>query len=89
MELFRQNTCLYNIVTAHIPGRANYNAEFLSRREKDKTATMFLKLTDRVPIREIEIAREAQNPDVEMNLLLDTEISNNELNGDVSDALKK
>ena len=61
----------FNIVIAHIPGRANYAADFLSRMENDKTATLSLKLTDRIPVREIEIDTEAQNPDIEMNALFD------------------
>ena len=41
----------FNIVIAHIPGRANYAADFLSRMENDKTATISLKLTDGIPVR--------------------------------------
>ena len=63
----------FNIVIAHTPGRANYAADFLSRMENDKTATMSLKLTNRIPVKEIEIDTEAQNPDIELNVLLDTE----------------
>ena len=63
----------FNIVIAHIPGRANYAADFLSRMENHKTATMSLKLTDRIPVKEIEIDTVAQNPDVELNVLFDTE----------------
>ena len=79
----------FNKVIAHIPGCANYAADFLSKMENDKTATMSLKLTDRIPVKEIEIDTEAQNPDVEVNVLLDGEISNDEMNADVLDALKK
>ena len=79
----------FNIVIAHIPGRANYATDFLSRMENDKSATMSLKLTDRIPVREIEIDTEAQNPDVELNVLLDAEISDDEVNLEVLDALKK
>ena len=79
----------FNIVIAHIPGRANYAADFFSRMENDKTATMSLKLTDRIPVREIEIDTEAQSPDVELNVLFDTEIPNDEINLEVLDALKK
>ena len=50
---------------------------------------MSLKLTDRIPVREIEIDNEAQNPDVEISLLLDTEINDDELNGDAQNALKR
>ena len=78
----------FNIVITHIPGRANYAADFLSGMENDKTATKSLKLTDRIPVREIEIDTEVQNPDVELNVLLDTEINDDELNGDAQNALK-
>ena len=57
--------------------------------ENDKTTTMSLKLTDRIPVKEIEIDTEAQNPDVDLSVLLEAEISNDELNVDVLDALKK
>ena len=79
----------FNIVIAHIPGRAKYAADFLSRIEIDKIATMSLKLTDRIPVREIEIDTEAQNPDVELNVLMDTEINDGDLIGDALKALKK
>ena len=79
----------FNIVIAHIPGRANYAADFLSRMENDKTATMSLKLTDRIPVREIEIDTEAQNPDVELNVLFDTENLCDEINNDEVNFLKK
>ena len=88
MELFRQNT-RFNIVIAHIPGRANYAAHFLSRMENDKTATMSLKLTDRIPVREIEIDTEAQNPDIELNVLFDTENFSDEINNEGVNFLKK
>ena len=55
--------------------------------ENDKTAAMSLKLTDRIPVREIEIDTESQNPDVEPNVLLDSEINDDELNGDALNAL--
>ena len=79
----------FNIVFAHIPGRANYAADFLSRMENDKTAKMFFKLTDRIPVTEIEIDIEPQNPDAELNVLLDSEINDVELNKDALNALKK
>ena len=79
----------FNIVIAHIPGRANYAADFLSRMENDKSATMSLKLTDRIPVKEIEIDTEAQNPDVELNVLFDTEGLGDEINEDEVNFLKK
>ena len=79
----------FNILIAHIPGRANYAADFLSRMEIDKTATIALKLTDRIPVREIEIFTEAQNPDVELNVLFDTDNLCDEINNDEVNFLKK
>ena len=62
----------FNIVIGHIPGRANYAANFFSQMENGKTATSTLKLTDRISDREIEIDTKEQYPDVELNALLDT-----------------
>ena len=45
----------FNLVTAHIPGRANYAADFLSRMQTDPTQTLELKLNDKIPIKEIEV----------------------------------
>ena len=50
---------------------------------------MSLKITDRIPVKEKEIDTEAQNTDVELNVLLDAETSNDEINVDALDALKK
>ena len=50
---------------------------------------MSLKLTDRTPVRGIEIDTEAQNPDIELNVLLDTENFSNEININELDVLKK
>ena len=57
--------------------------------ENDKTATMSLKLTDRIPVREIEIDTEAQNPDFELNVLHHFENFSDENNSDELDVLKK
>ena len=73
---------VFHIVIAHIPGRTNYAADFLSRIENDKTATLSLKLTDRIPKKEIEIDTEAQKPDIELNVLFDTESLSDEINSD-------
>ena len=79
----------FNIVIAHIPGRANYAADFLSRMENDKSATMSLKLIDRIPVREIEIDTEAQNPDIDLNVLFDTENFSDETKSEEVNFLKK
>ena len=57
----------YNLVIAHIPGRANYAADFLSRVQSDLSTTLELKLTDRIPVREIEIESIAKTPDASLS----------------------
>ena len=50
----------FNILIAHIPGKANSAADFLSRMQTDPSLCLSIKLTDRVPIREIEVETEAK-----------------------------
>ena len=57
--------------------------------ENHKTATMSLKLTDRIPVREIEIDTEAQNPDVELNVFFDIDNFDDEANNTELEVLKK
>ena len=57
--------------------------------ENDKAPTMSLKLTDRILVREIEIDTEAQNPNVELNVLFDIDNFDNEANNAELDVLKK
>ena len=59
----------FNIVVAHIPGKANAAADFLSRLQSDPNERTELKLTDRIPIREIETDVRAKLPDNTMNEL--------------------
>ena len=59
----------FNIVVAHIPGKANAAADFLSRLQADPNETIELKRTDRIPIREIEIDVRAKLPDNTINEL--------------------
>ena len=60
----------FNLVIAHIPGKANYAADFLSRIQTDKNACLTLKMKDKVPIKEIEIDTKALTPVVETNEIL-------------------
>ena len=48
--------------------------------ENDNTATMSSKLTDKIPVREIGIDTEAQNPDVELNVLIDIDKFDEKIN---------
>ena len=56
----------FNLTIAHIPGRANYAADFLSRMETDSSAHIEFKLTDKKPVREIEIDTVAKQPDASL-----------------------
>ena len=55
-----------NIVLAHIPGRGNATADFLSRMQTDPTQSLELKLHESIPMKEIEIDMKAKNPDASM-----------------------
>ena len=52
---------------AHTPGRANYATDFLSRIQLYRGATLFLKLSNKIPIKEIEIDTTAETPNVSLN----------------------
>ena len=56
----------YNIVLAHIPGKANAAAEFLSRMQTDPNESLELQLVDSNPIKQIEIDMKAKTPDASM-----------------------
>ena len=59
----------FNMVVAHFHGKANAAADFLSRLQSDPNGTIELKLTDRIPIREVEIDVRAKIPDNTINEL--------------------
>ena len=65
---FLDRVLSFNII-AHIPGTANYAANFLSRMQTDPSASLSLKLTDKIPVREIYIDSTAQIPDASLNLI--------------------
>ena len=57
----------FNIVLAHIPGKANSAVHFHSRMQTDLNLTLKEKLTDHVPIRESEVETEAKAPKVSLS----------------------
>ena len=59
----------FNIIIAHIPGKAIYAADFLSRMQTDPSASLSLKLMDKLPVREIQIEATAKVPDASLNLI--------------------
>ena len=59
----------FNIIIAHIPGKANYAADFLSRMQTDPSASLSLKLIDKIPVQEIQIDTTAKVPDASLNLV--------------------
>ena len=67
--IFLDRILSFNIIIAHIPGTANYAAEFLSRMQTDPSASLSLKLTDKIPVREIYIDSTARIPDASLNTI--------------------
>ena len=59
----------FNIALAHIPGKANHAADFLSRMQTDPNQTVELKLSERIPMRHVDVRLSAKTPDVEINNL--------------------
>ena len=70
---FLDRVLCFNIVIVHIPGKANYAADFLSRMRTDPAATLSLKLTDNIPVREIQIESEAKTPDAALSSITEIE----------------
>ena len=66
---FLDRVMAFNIIIAHIPGKENYAADFLSRMQTNPSASLSLKLTDKIPIREIQIDTTAKVPDASLNLV--------------------
>ena len=66
---FLDRVMAFNIIIAHIPGKANYAADFLSRMQTDPSASLSLKLMDKIPVREIQIDTTAKIPDASLNLI--------------------
>ena len=55
----RDRVLFFNILLAHIPGRAISAAVFLSRMQTDPSLSLHIKLTDHVPMRGIETEAKA------------------------------
>ena len=65
----------FSIVVKHFPGKTNAAADFLSRLQSNPNETNELKLTDRIPIREIEIDVRAKLADNTINELFADNLS--------------
>ena len=57
----------FDILLALSPGKANSAAEFLLRMQIDPNLTLQMKLTDHVPICQIEIEMEPKAPNVTLS----------------------
>ena len=66
---FLDRVLSFNIIIAHVPGTANYAADFLSRMQTDPSASLSLKLTDKIPVGEIYNLSTARIPDASLNLI--------------------
>ena len=63
---FMDRVIAYNIVLAHIPGKANAAEDFLSRMQTDPNERLELHLVDSIPMKQIEIDMKAKTPDASM-----------------------
>ena len=66
---FLDRVLAFNIIIAHILGKANYAAGFLTRMQTDPSASLYLKLKNKIPVREIQFDMTAQVPDASLNLI--------------------
>ena len=57
----------FNILLAHVPGKANSAADFFSRMQTDHILPLQMNLTDHVPFREIGIEAEAKAANVSLS----------------------
>ena len=56
----------YNIILAHIPGKAIAAADFLSRMQADPNESLELQLVDSISMKQIEIDMKAKTSDAAM-----------------------
>ena len=56
----------YNIVLAHIPGKANAAADILWRMQTDPNESLELQLVGSIPMQQREIDKKAKTPDASM-----------------------
>ena len=68
---FLDRVLSFNIVLAHIPGKANAAADFLSRMQTDPSLQLELKLEDAIPVKELEVKIASKTPDVSVSSLSD------------------
>ena len=66
----------YNIVPAHIPGRANTASDFLLRVQTDPTQSLELQLLESIPMKQFEKDMKAKTPDASIWLLESSSLSN-------------
>ena len=88
---FLDRVLAYNITLAHVPGRANAAADFLSRMETEPGATLQLGPTDSLPVREIKVSMTAKTPDISINELQfnNTTLEKNSTHADYEKILNK
>ena len=60
---FMDRVIAYNIVLAHVPGKANAAADFLSRMQSDPNESLEHQVVDSIPMKQIEIDMKAKSPD--------------------------
>ena len=63
----------YNIALAHIPGKANVAADYISRIQTDPDNAIELAMSDSIPVREVKISLSAKTPDVALSAITECE----------------
>ena len=63
----------YNIALAHIPGKANVAADYISRIQTDPDNAIELAMSDSIPVREVKISLSAKTPDVALSAITEFE----------------
>ena len=69
----------YNIVLAHIPGRAYGAACFLSRMQTDPSQRLELQFLDSIPLKQFEVDMKANTPNAPMLSRLELSLTEREI----------
>ena len=68
-----QRVLAYNFALAHIPGKANVAADYISRIQTDPDNAIELDISDSIPVREVKISLSAKTPDVALSAITEFE----------------
>ena len=63
----------YNTALAHIPGKTNVAADYISRIQTDPDNAVELAMSHRIPVREVKTSLSAKTPDVALSAITEFE----------------